>query len=48
MDMVDEVDNNGIQIDPSVYLQVSKATFKRALDSKIYIFSARVGTSCLT
>jgi|JI10StandDraft_1071094.scaffolds.fasta_scaffold1191949_1 hypothetical protein len=43
MDMVDEVENNGVRLDPSVYLQVKKASFKRALDSKVYLLSSRVG-----
>lgn len=43
MDMLDEFENNGVKIDPSVYGQARKAAFKRVLDSKVYVMSQRVG-----
>lgn len=42
--MVDELENNGVVVDPSVYARVKKAVFRRALDSKVYLMSSRLGT----
>jgi hypothetical protein len=43
--MADELENNGVSIDPSIYAQVRQASFRRVLDSKVYVLSNRVGTS---
>lgn len=43
MDMADEIDNSGVNIDPTIFRQVRKAAFKRVVDSKTYIFDEKVG-----
>lgn len=45
VDMADEIDNNGVALEPSVYSQAKSASFKRALDSKVYVMSNRVSTT---
>jgi len=41
--MAEEIDNSGVKIDPSIFKQVRKATFKRFVDSKIYFITETVG-----
>jgi len=43
IDMAEEIDNSGVKIDPSIFKQVRKATFKRFVDSKIYFITETVG-----
>lgn len=42
--MVEEIDNNGVKLNPSIYHLVKKAHFKRVVDSKAYFISNRLGT----
>ena len=42
MDMADEFENNGVKLDPSVYIRAKNAKFRRILDSKVYIMSSKV------
>jgi hypothetical protein len=48
MDIADELDNNGVSLDPSIYGQVRKASFKRVLDTKVYLFGSRVGKNYIS
>lgn len=42
MDMMDELENEGVVIDPSIFKQVRKANFRRIVDSRTYVFNNRV------
>jgi hypothetical protein len=37
--MADEVDNNGVKINPSIFKRVKRAVFRKIVDSKIYLFN---------
>jgi NDP-sugar pyrophosphorylase family protein len=45
LDMMDELDNEGVKIDPSIFKQVGRASFRRIVDSRTYVFGPRVSTS---
>jgi hypothetical protein len=47
MDMMEELENEGVKIDPSVFKQVRRGSFRRIVDSRTYIFSHRISNSYL-
>lgn len=42
LDMMEELDNEGVKIDPSIFKIVRKGSFRKIVDSRTYIFSNRV------
>lgn len=48
LDMMDELDNEGVKVDPSIFKQVRRASFRRIVDSRTYIFGPRVSTPLST
>lgn len=45
MDMMEELDNEGVKIDPSIFKIVRRGSFRKIVDSRTYIFSNRVSNS---
>lgn len=45
MDMMEELDNEGVKIDPSIFKIVRKGSFRKIVDSRTYIFSNRVSNT---
>jgi NDP-sugar pyrophosphorylase family protein len=44
LDMAEEVENEGVRIEPSIFKQVRRGSFRRMVDSRTYIFGPRVST----
>jgi hypothetical protein len=40
IDMLEEYQNNGVSIPPSLYKRVKKGSFKKVVDSKVYVFGS--------
>ncbi len=38
--MLEEYQNNGVNVPPSLYKRVKKGSFKKVIDSKVYVFGA--------
>ncbi len=47
MDMMEEIDNEGVKIDPSIFKQVRRANFRKIVDSRTYVFSHRIASILL-
>ena len=45
LDMMEELENEGVKIDPSIFKQARRASFRRIVDSRTYIFGPRVSKS---
>lgn len=44
LDMAEELENEGVKIEPSIFKQVRRGSFRRMVDSRTYIFGPRVST----
>lgn len=44
LDMSEEVENEGVRIEPSIFKQVRRGSFRRMVDSRTYIFGPRVSS----
>jgi NDP-sugar pyrophosphorylase family protein len=44
LDMMEELDNEGVRIDPSIFKQLRRGSFRRIVDSRTYIFAPRTST----
>lgn len=48
LDMMEELENEGVRLDPSIFKQIRRGSFRRIVDSRTYIFGPRTSNSSFT